>query len=53
MIKKLEEQENLLTFFEFLSSIRSSIYSTNLIEGLNKYLRQNTNKNGNLQTKNL
>jgi Transposase and inactivated derivatives len=29
IIKKLEEQENLLTFFEFPLSIRCSIYSTN------------------------
>lgn len=44
IIKKLEEQENLLTFFEFPSSIRSSIYSTNLIEGFNKHLKRNTKK---------
>lgn len=44
IIKKLEEQENLLTFFEFQSSIRSSIYSTNLIEGFNKHLKRNTKK---------
>lgn len=44
IIKKLEKQENLLTFFEFPSSIRSSIYSTNLIEGFNKHLKRNTKK---------
>lgn len=31
---------NLLTLFNFLSSIRKSVYSTNLIEGFNKQLKK-------------
>ncbi|TRZ33802.1 IS256 family transposase [Enterococcus avium] len=44
LVKKLSEQTNLLTFFDFPPSIRCSIYSTNLIEGFNKHLKRATKK---------
>ncbi|MFV0558046.1 MAG: transposase, partial [Enterococcus sp.] len=44
LIKKLEEQTCLLTFFDFPPTIRCSIYSTNLIEGFNKHLKRATKK---------
>lgn len=40
MTKRLAEAQNLLTFFDFPTSIRSSIYSTNLIESFNKSIKR-------------
>ncbi|MDA5387483.1 transposase [Loigolactobacillus backii] len=39
MTKHLAETKNLLTFFYFPTSIRTSIYSTNLIESFNKSIK--------------
>ncbi|NYS49847.1 transposase [Streptococcus danieliae] len=36
LIQKIADIDNLLTFYDFPPSIRSSIYSTNLIESMNK-----------------
>ncbi len=41
---KLEHNQNLLTCFAFPAAIRSSIYSTNLIESFNKKLKRQTKK---------
>lgn len=38
----LSQQNQLFTFFDFPRSIRSSIYSTNLIECFNKHLKRGT-----------
>ncbi|KXT67300.1 Mobile element protein [Streptococcus gallolyticus] len=40
----LESTENLLTFYEFPHDIWSSIYSTNLIESLNKEIKRHSKK---------
>ncbi|GEL14190.1 transposase [Lapidilactobacillus concavus DSM 17758] len=42
MTKRLAETQNLLTFFDFPTSIRASIYSTNLIESFNKSIKRKT-----------
>ncbi|RXA51977.1 transposase, partial [Limosilactobacillus mucosae] len=39
-MRKLGKLSNLFTFYEFPSSIRASIYSTNLIEAFNKKLKK-------------
>ncbi len=40
----LENTDNLLTFYQFLYQIWHSIYSTNLIEALNKEIKRQTKK---------
>ena len=40
----LEKTDNLLTFFQFPYQIWHSIYSTNLIESLNKEIKRQTKK---------
>ncbi len=42
----LETTENLLTFYQFPHYIWSSIYSTNLIESLNKEIKRQSKKEG-------
>ncbi|VGW31311.1 IS1191 transposase [Streptococcus pyogenes] len=42
----LETTENLLTFYQFSHYIWSSIYSTNLIESLNKEIKRQSKKEG-------
>ncbi|VGQ43954.1 IS1191 transposase [Streptococcus pyogenes] len=42
----LETMENLLTFYQFPHYIWSSIYSTNLIESLNKEIKRQSKKEG-------
>lgn len=43
-MEKLAQTRHLLTFLEFPPSIRQSIYSTNLIESLNKEIKRQTKK---------
>ncbi|MGP4074239.1 IS256 family transposase [Piscibacillus sp. B03] len=40
VVRNIESNPRLLTFFDFPSSIRRSIYSTNLIESFNKQLKR-------------
>lgn len=40
----LETTENLLTFYQFPHYIWSSVYSTNLIESLNKEIKRQSKK---------
>lgn len=40
----LGKSENLFTYYSYLESIRSSIYTTNLIEGYNEQLKKNFEK---------
>ncbi|MFT8872852.1 MAG: IS256 family transposase [Sporolactobacillus sp.] len=40
LMDRLKKTENLLTFLEFPTSIRASIYSTNMIESFNKKLKR-------------
>lgn len=42
MIEVLQKNEYLLTFYNYPEEIRSSIYSTNIIEGFNKHLKRKT-----------
>lgn len=44
LIQKIADTDNLLTFYDFPPSIRSSIYSTNLIESMNKQIKRQTKK---------
>ena len=44
VIETLESIENLLIFYEFPHQIWGSIYSTNLIESLNKEIKRQTKK---------
>ena len=45
IMESLENAENLLTFYQFPYQIWHSIYSTNLIESLNKEIKCKTKKN--------
>ena len=45
VMESLENTDNLLTFFQFPYQIWHSIYSTNLIESLNKETKHQTKKN--------
>ena len=40
VIECLENNHNLLTFYDFPKEVKSSIYTTNLIEGLNKQIKR-------------
>lgn len=40
----LKDNESLYSFYKFPESIKRSIYTTNLVEGLNKQLKQQTKK---------
>lgn len=42
MTRTLQETENLLTFTQFPKRIRGTIYSTNIIESINKQLKRKT-----------
>jgi transposase-like protein len=42
MIDILQKNQYLLTFYNYPKEIRSSIYSTNIIEGFNKQLKRKT-----------
>ena len=42
MIDILQKNQYLLTFYNYPEEIRSSIYSTNIIEGFNKHLKRKT-----------
>lgn len=44
IIDSIESNHNLLTFFKYPDAIRSSIYTTNLIEGFNKQLKRKTKR---------
>ena len=44
VMESLEKTDNLLTFFQFPYQIWHSIYSTNLIESLNKEIKRQTKK---------
>lgn len=44
LIQNLKQQEYMLTFYQYPKEIRSSIYSTNLIEGFNKQLKRKTKR---------
>lgn len=44
VITLLENNESLFSFYNFPQSIRRSIYTTNLVEGLNKQLKRQTKK---------
>lgn len=44
VIKSLENNPSLFSFYEFPETIRSSLYTTNLIEGMNKQLKRNTKR---------
>ena len=43
-MKKLAETANLFTFYQFPEEIRQSIYSTNLIENVNKEIKRRVKK---------
>ena len=44
VIEMLEKNEHLFTYYSYPESVRSSIYTTNLIEGYNKQLKKNFKK---------
>ncbi|MDH6368222.1 MULTISPECIES: IS256 family transposase [unclassified Breznakia] len=44
VIKSLSDNQSLFSFYEFPEMIRSSLYTTNLIEGMNKQLKRNTKR---------
>lgn len=44
VIKLLKDNETLHSFYSFPESIRRSIYTTNLVEGLKKQLKRQTKK---------
>ena len=44
IIESLENTDNLLTFYQFPYQIWHSVYSTNLIESLNKEIKRQTKK---------
>ncbi|NLG31053.1 MAG: IS256 family transposase [Acholeplasmataceae bacterium] len=44
VIKLLETNESLFSFYKYPMQIRRSIYTTNLVEGLNKQLKRQTKK---------
>lgn len=44
VIKLLETNESLFSFYKYPIQIRRSIYTTNLVEGLNKQLKRQTKK---------
>ena len=44
VIESLENADNLLTFYQFPYQIWHSIYSTNLIESINKEIKRQTKK---------
>ena len=44
VIKLLESNESLFSFYKYPVQIRRSIYTTNLVEGLNKQLKRQTKK---------
>ncbi len=44
VVKSLMDNPSLLSFYAFPESIRNSIYTTNLIEGMNKQLKRNTKR---------
>jgi len=44
VVKPLEDNQHLLTFYDFPSKLRKTIYSTNLIEGLNHHLKRYTKR---------
>ena len=44
VIKLLETNESLFSFYKYPLQIRRSIYTTNLVEGLNKQLKRQTKK---------
>lgn len=44
VIELLDKNESLFSFYNFPTSIRRSIYTTNLVEGLNKQLKRQTKK---------
>lgn len=44
VIKALDENKYLFTFYEFPKEIRASIYTTNIIEGFNKQIKRKTNR---------
>ncbi len=44
VVASITSNEYLLTFYRFPESIRKSIYSTNLIEGLNKQIKRHTKR---------
>ena len=43
-MESLENPDNLLTFYQFPYQIWHSLYSTNLIESLNKEIKRQTKK---------
>ena len=44
VMESLENTDNLLTFYQFPYQIWHSIYSTNIIESLNKEIKRQTKK---------
>ena len=44
LMESLENTDNLLTFYQFPYQIWHSIYSTNIIESLNKEIKRQTKK---------
>ena len=44
VIESLKRNKNLFTYYSYPECIRSSIYTTNLIEGYNKQLKKNFKK---------
>lgn len=44
VIASLNQNEYLLTFYNYPEQIRSSIYTTNLIEGINKQIKRKTKR---------
>lgn len=44
LIKNLNENKNMFTFYDYPESVRHTIYTTNLIEGCNKQIKRNFKK---------
>lgn len=44
VVKSLEENPSLFSFYDFPAAIRNSLYTTNLIEGMNKQLKRKTKR---------
>ena len=44
VITSLESNESLFSFYKYPPQIRRSLYTTNIVEGLNKQLKRQTKK---------
>lgn len=51
VVTLLENNDSLFSFYNFPQSIRRSIYTTNLVEGINKQLKRQTKRKSSFQMK--